>query len=113
MSADGSRIYVPDLGLDKIYFHRVKDFTLQPEIVTNVKPGSGPRHLVESPKSSTTMYGINELNGEINRYNVRGDGSLELANSFPSNPTQSFESGHSGAAIVASDKGFLFVSIRV
>lgn len=87
MTADGKKVYVSDLGLDKIYYHQVVNGQLQQEIVTSVKPASGPRHMVESPLSATTMYGINELNGEINRYNIKADGSLELVNTYVSNPS--------------------------
>lgn len=69
--------------------------------------------MIESPLSATTMYGINELNGEINRYNVKADGSLELAKFYSSNPNTKFESSHTNAAIVATKDGFVFASIRV
>jgi 6-phosphogluconolactonase (cycloisomerase 2 family) len=57
------------------------------EVTTTVKPGSGPRHIVASPFDAHTLYGTNELNGEINRYKIQNDGTLTLEQSFSANPT--------------------------
>ncbi|RCH54418.1 lactonase family protein [Mucilaginibacter hurinus] len=67
LSPDEKYLLYTDLGTDKIHSYRYKDGQQQPLIpvsVTNVKPGSGPRHLDFSPDKKH-VYVVQELTGEV------------------------------------------------
>jgi 6-phosphogluconolactonase len=77
---EGKRVYVTDLGLDRIVI-----YTLDPASgkllqisngIVNLPVGSGPRHFAFS-SDVTKMYVINELNSTISVFNVDADGELK------------------------------------
>ena len=76
----GKRIYVTDLGLDRIVIYTLDSATghlhlIQNGIVSMTK-GAGPRHFVFS-SDGTKMYVICELNSTISVFNVNSKGELK------------------------------------
>lgn len=76
----GERIYVTDLGLDRIVIYNFDSadgrlHQIQNGIVKLPK-GAGPRHFVFST-DNTKMYVINELNSTISVFNVEQNGELD------------------------------------
>jgi 6-phosphogluconolactonase len=66
VSPDNRFVYVPDLGLDRIFHYRLDAdaATLSPVGETASAPGAGPRHSRFSA-DGRFLYVINELNGTI------------------------------------------------
>jgi 6-phosphogluconolactonase len=80
LDPSGKRVYVTDLGLDRIVIYdfdnvsgRLKQIR---NGVVNLAKGSGPRHFVFS-SDGTKMYVINELNSTLTFFNVRETGELQ------------------------------------
>jgi 6-phosphogluconolactonase len=76
----GKRVYVTDLGLDRIVIYTLDRVAgrlqqIQNGIV-NLPKGAGPRHFVFN-SDGTKMYVINELNSTISVFNVNEDGGLK------------------------------------
>jgi 6-phosphogluconolactonase len=74
---DGKRVYLTDLGLDRIViydFDAVSGHLNQHGIV-NLPKGSGPRHFVFN-SAGTEMYVINELNSTLSVFGVDPNGEL-------------------------------------
>ena len=77
----GKRIYLTDLGLDRIMIYELDNSSgmlqqLDNGIVTLPK-GSGPRHFVFNSNGSK-MYVINELNSTVAVFDVNSNGELGL-----------------------------------
>jgi len=72
----GKRVFVPDLGADRIFSYRADSKTgrLKPTAQRSVAAlaGAGPRHVRFHP-NHRWMYGINELTGSITRYDFDAD----------------------------------------
>ena len=69
LSATGDFLYVPDLGMDRIYIYEVDSGNANPLKAANpqyleVTAGSGPRHYTFHP-SNKFAYAIQELNGMV------------------------------------------------
>lgn len=73
----GERIYVTDLGMDRIirYDFNVDKGELIPVDTMNVDDGYGPRHFVFS-KDGSVLYVINELGSKITVFSVTGNPEL-------------------------------------
>ena len=75
----GKRVYVTDLGLDRVViydFDAVNGKLKQiPNGIAELPKGSGPRHFVFSADGSR-LYVINELNSTITFFNVNKNGEL-------------------------------------
>tara|TARA_B100000401_G_scaffold436047_1_gene378829 strand:+ start:132 stop:1229 length:1098 start_codon:yes stop_codon:yes gene_type:complete len=87
----GRYAYVCDLGLDKIFKYEINyetnTLSLDENSITNVMPGSGPRHFAFHPNKEK-VFVINELGGSISSYDLGNDGSLNLieaVNTLPDN----------------------------
>ncbi|GCE30828.1 hypothetical protein KDA_63120 [Dictyobacter alpinus] len=69
LTPDGTHIFVPDLGQDKIFCYKIDEeaqkLVLQGE--TTVKAGSGPRHFTFHP-TRNYAYVINELSSTITAF---------------------------------------------
>jgi 6-phosphogluconolactonase len=78
-SPDKKYVVVNDLGEDKVYFYtynkEAKDSVLVVKSSVDVKPGSGPRHIVFSANGKFA-YLIKEMTGEITVFSYH-DGSLK------------------------------------
>jgi 6-phosphogluconolactonase len=76
----GKRVYVTDLGLDRIVIYNLDHASGQLQQIKNgivkVPKGTGPRHFVFS-SDGTKMYVINELNSTILVFNVDSNGELK------------------------------------
>lgn len=77
----GKRIYLTDLGLDRIVIYTLDAVNgrLQqiPNGIVKLPKGSGPRHFVFN-SDGKKMYVINELNSTISVFNVDANGELNL-----------------------------------
>lgn len=83
-------VYVADLGIDKIMIYRLdlEKGRLIPNSIpsADLKPGSGPRHLVFHP-NGRFMYAIEELSSSITALAVNGEtGALTPLQSVPALP---------------------------
>jgi 6-phosphogluconolactonase len=70
LSPDNRFLLVNDLGTDHITVFVINPETGQltsPQLFTNDRPGSGPRHVAFHP-NSRWVYGINELDSTIDHY---------------------------------------------
>ena len=116
LSPDGKRLFVSDLGADRIFAYRYDpsnaERPLSPAEPASIElpPGSGPRHLVFSPDGSQA-YATLELSAQVARFD-HVDGTLvqrqlmDLAEGGDTAP-------HSPGAIHPSADGrFLYVSDR-
>jgi len=76
----GKKIYVTDLGLDRIVIYDFDNLSgrLQqiPDGIVKLPKGAGPRHFVFN-SDGTKMYLINELNSTISFFNVNANGELQ------------------------------------
>jgi 6-phosphogluconolactonase len=76
----GKRVYVTDLGLDRIVIYNFDAVSgrLQqiPNGIVKLPKGAGPRHFTFS-SDGTKMYVINELNSTISVFNVNTNGDLK------------------------------------
>lgn len=118
ISADppGKRIYVTDLGLDRIMIYTLNNSSgkLIPynEDGIPLSPGSGPRHFVFS-KDGSVMYVIGELNSTISAYKVDDIKGLihiqtvsTLRDGFAaSNSSADIHIGKSGDYLYGSNRG--------
>lgn len=76
----GKRVYVTDLGLDRVVIYDFDAATGKlkqiPNGIAQLAKGSGPRHFVFSTDGSR-LYVINELNSTITFFNVNKSGELQ------------------------------------
>ncbi len=81
----GKRVYVTDLGLDRIVIYKLDTATGQLRQIQNgivkLTSGAGPRHFVFS-SDGTKMYVICELNSTVSVFNVSANGELALIQSL-------------------------------
>jgi len=77
----GKRVYLTDLGLDRIVIYNLDPVSGQLHQIKNgiakLPAGSGPRHFVFS-SDGTKMYVICELNSTLSFFNVDSEGGLKL-----------------------------------
>jgi 6-phosphogluconolactonase len=64
-AADGKRLYVVDLGIDRVIVYASEDGAEAASIA--LPAGSGPRHLAFGP-TGKTLYCVNELNSTVSVY---------------------------------------------
>ena len=116
-SPDETRLLATDLGKDRIYSFEVKPNTkdsflvLPPESVTQLEPGSGPRHLAFHPNGKY-LYCINELSGKVAVFAYR-DNKLEAIQYIASDTTQTPNRKGSADIHLTSDGRFLYSSNRL
>lgn len=108
-------LFVPNLGDDMILQYCFDDKTgkvwpNQPSAV-HVKKNAGPRHLVFHPNGHD-VFGINELDGTVNRYQLNDSGFMKLVFSHSVMPV-GFKGKPAAADIhIRPDGKFLYVSER-
>ena len=116
LSAPGL-VYVPDLGADRIFIHRVDSGAgrVLPDAApaAAAAPGAGPRHLDFHP-SGRFAYVCNELDLTVTAYQVDpATGSLGALHSLPTLPAGAPRPGASTAEILVHPSGAsLYVSNR-
>ena len=114
--AEGKRLYVCDLGADKIF---VYDWTPETGLKTpaaaelTLPPGAGPRHLVFSPDGNT-LYVANELDSTAASFVREGPGKTwrlaEVRSTLPSGANK--KGNYPGAIKITADGKFFFVANR-
>jgi 6-phosphogluconolactonase len=92
----GDRVYIPDLGLDRIVAYGWADgdagLTPLPAASLALRPGDGPRHMAWHPRADFAFV-INELSSTITALHVdRGTGALQVVNTV-----STFPEGYAGA----------------
>lgn len=115
MDATNRWLLVPLLGVDAIRVYRLDDgghLTPNDPAMIQVRPGSGPRHLVFSP-DNRRVYGLNELDGSIDLFDFDASaGTLALKQSVSMLP-HGFTAKPWAAELRASPDGrFLFATER-
>ena len=75
----GKKVYLTDLGLDRIviYDFDTSKGQLKQNAIVNLQKGSGPRHFVFN-SAGTKMYVICELNSTISVFDVDSKGGLKI-----------------------------------
>jgi 6-phosphogluconolactonase len=85
----GRRVYVADLGLDRIVTYDWADarggLTPRPEASLSLRPGDGPRHIAFHPRGRFA-YVINELSSTITSLLVQPDGMLRATGTVSTLP---------------------------
>ncbi len=112
----GKRIYVADLGLDRIMIYDFNRNTGRLNLVNNgivsVPKGSGPRHFTFSSDGSK-MYLINELGSKMMVFNVDEIEGLKLVQTLPTfrkgykgnNDCAEIQIGKNGKFLYGSNRG--------
>lgn len=112
----GEKIYVTDLGLDRIIWYNLD--TAAGQLLTvekgfvSLPRGSGPRHFVFN-ESGSRMYVINELGSTITVFGVEDNGSLSAMQTVSTvregfqgnNYCADIHIGHSGKFLYGSNRG--------
>lgn len=112
----GKRVYVTDLGLDRVVIYNFDPANGKlnqiPNGIAELPKGSGPRHFVFSADGSR-LYVINELNSTITFFSVNSKGELKLVQTV-STLRESFKGksycadihlGKSGEYLYGSNRG--------
>lgn len=110
VSVRGGMAYACDLGMDKIFTYKVLPHGKLQELArTDVKPGSGPRHLVQHP-SMPYVYVVYEMGQSVSSFKqLRDAGGLEIVQT----EKLSNEPGSKAAEIAISPCGnFIFATNR-
>lgn len=114
--AEGKRLYVCDLGVDRIFVYDwIPGSGLKTPAATELvlPPGAGPRHLVFAPDGKA-LYVANELDSTVASF-VRDatSGSWKLARIRSTLPKGAkTEGNHPGAIKITADGRFFFVANR-
>lgn len=109
---DGKFIAAVDLGTDEIITYELNDGVLKKAATLDVKPGSGPRHLVFHPERNIA-YVMTELSSEVIVLEYSpNDGSFKVMQTVPAIP-QTFRENNQGSAIhISSDGRFVYAANR-
>jgi 6-phosphogluconolactonase len=116
LDRNNRRVFVSDLGLDKIMIYdfdsRNGKLTANKEPWAQTKPGAGPRHLAFH-NNGRWAYGINELNSTMSVFDYDGaQGTLRTTQTISTLPAN-FSGKNSCAELQVSPSGrFLYGSNR-
>jgi 6-phosphogluconolactonase len=114
LSPDNSRLFVVDLGTDKIRAYTFNQANLQlaskPSFVYHAKAGDGPRHLTFSPNGQFA-YLITELSGTVVAFQYKNHDLMPIQSI--SNAPKGYNGNIGGSEIhISPDGNFLYVSNR-
>ena len=116
LSEDNRYVFVPDLGLDKVFTYRLDPagatLTAHDPPFATVPPGSGPRHFTFHPNGKFA-YALNEMKSSVTAFSYdKKKGQLTIIQTYANLP-QDF-TGVSNAAEIEIDAGgkFLYASNR-
>ena len=105
----GELLFHVDLGLDRVFCHRVEGGRLRDaEVAFEAPPGSGPRHLALHPDGRHALL-LTELSGELILLERRG-AELELLHSTKTLPEP--HEGNLGGHLAVTPDGRVFVTNR-
>jgi len=109
---DGNYIVVCDLGTDELVTYQIENNELVRVHTLNVKPGSGPRHIVFHPNGKTA-YLLTELSSEVIvlDYNSE-DGSFTEKQTIRAIPEDFTETNDASAIHISSDGKFIYTGNR-
>ncbi len=114
LSPDNNYLFVPNLGLDKVYIYQLNKATgkLTPtaEKSANSEPGSGPRHFEFAPNGQYA-YLMEELTGTVVVYKYN-NGKLSKQQRISSLPKDFTGAAGSADIHVSPDGKFLYCSNR-
>ena len=116
LSSDNRFVFVPDLGLDKIFVYRLDPvqatLTAHEPPFATTPPGSGPRHFAFHP-SERFAYSVNEMKSSVTAFAYdRGKGTLTSLQSI-SNLPEDFSGTDNSAEIEVDSAGkFVYASNR-
>jgi 6-phosphogluconolactonase len=112
---EGKRVYVTDLGLDRIMIYELDRLTGKLKQIENgvvkLQEGAGPRHFIFN-QSGTYMYVICELNSTVSVFSVNTKGELK-----PVQTISTLDDGFKGTSFCAdihlsNDGKFIYGSNR-
>lgn len=113
-SKNGETLFVPDLGLDKVFLYHFNELTgtvsETPSSSITVNPGNGPRH-IELSKNQQFAYLAEEMSGSVSvwKHNNQSWKKVQQLSSHPS----AFKGFKGSADIHLSPDGrFLYMSNR-
>lgn len=115
LSPDEKRLFVADLGTDKINIYRYRDSKVPPltpetPAFVSAKPGSGPRHMDFSPDGKF-LYVVQELVAAVTVYSVDGAKLNEVQTISMVDPNYKGQVGAADIHVSPNGK-FLYASNR-
>ncbi len=116
LSPDNRFLFVPDLGLDKIFIYRVdaakRTFTPNDPAYAQVDPGLGPRHFIFGP-GAKFAYAVCEMGSRVVAFAYnREAGSLKTLQTISTLPAGFTGEDNSAEIQVDSNGRFLYASNR-
>jgi 6-phosphogluconolactonase len=111
----GERVYVTDLGLDRVVIYNFDAISGKlnqlPNGIAELPKGSGPRHFVFNTDGSK-LYVINELNSTITFFNVNKKGELQLVQTLSTLREGFIDKSYCADIHLGKDDKFLYGSNR-
>jgi 6-phosphogluconolactonase len=108
ISPDGKSVFVPDLGLDRIFSYKVGGLAPNDPPYITIAPGAGPRHLAFTP-NARYAYVITEMTASVVAFRYEG-GKFEELQTLP---TVDAAPDMSGAEVAVHPNGkFVYTSTR-
>ena len=110
---DEKYVVAIDLGGDAVYSYKVQDGKLEEVAKLQVKPGSGPRHIVFHPKKPSLAYLITELSSEavVLKYDSE-TGEFTERQRLSLIPEDFTENNQASAIHISKDGRFLYAANR-
>ena len=111
----GKKIYVTDLGLDRVAIYDLDQVSGKLKLINNgyakLAKGSGPRHFAFG-KDGSKMYVINELNSTMTVFNVAATGELNEIQTLSTLPAGFTGKSFCADIHVAKDGKYVYGSNR-
>jgi 6-phosphogluconolactonase len=111
----GKRVYVTDLGLDRILIYNFDTnsgkLKLLENGITSLPKGSGPRHFTFNAPG-TKMYVINELGSKMMVFDVDKEGFLKLIQTLPTTRETYEENNYCADVHIGKNGEYLYGSNR-
>jgi 6-phosphogluconolactonase len=114
LSADNRFLYVPDLGLDKVFVYALDGATgkLTLASTTDTRPGFGPRHMLFG-KDGRFAYVLGEMGSAVAVMSAdKASGKLTLVDATDTVPPRLTEENNSAELALSSDGRFLYATNR-
>ncbi len=114
LSADNRFLYVPDLGLDKVFVYALDSATgkLTLSSTTDTRPGFGPRHMLLG-KDGRFAYVLGEMGSAVAVMSAdKASGKLTLLDAIDTVPPRLTEENNSAELALSSDGRFLYATNR-